>query len=358
MTRDNIISLPDADKIEEEASVWVMRFVDGDASKADREELARWLSKSPQHREAFEKLSKFCGGLDFIEGFNDYAESDAAKASVRQGRGARRFRMLRPVLTGAIAASVAVLGAIVAVQLFDARFGRFEGTYQTAVGEQETVNLPDGSQIILNTNSAVKVVFADNARLIALTKGEAHFDVAPNKEKPFSVETSKGSVTAVGTAFSVHLREDKLNVVVTEGRVALRAALGSPKGASNQPTASNEPQDNALPRAMEVSAGQSAVIDQGIEEVFVVKPAMLEKATDWQDGELSFRGETLEEVIEDIGRYTNVRIEIGDEGLRKQKIVAYYKVGDVERMFEALNVMANIEVERVADDHVRLYRAN
>lgn len=348
MAQDNIIPLPDTDRIEEEASVWVMRLSDGALSEDDKAAFARWLNESAQHKDAFDRLSEFWDGLDFVEGLADYAESDVARASVRQERAARRYRMLAPAVKGGIAASIIAICGIVAFQLLRAP-ASFEGAYRTAVGEQQTVDLPDGSRIILNTNSGVEVAFDGATRAIRLTRGETYFDVASDKQRPFSVATAKGVVTAVGTAFSVRLRDRTLNVVVTEGRVALRAA---------EPQTQNGAVLAPVPQSVELSAGQSAIVDQGVEDVSTVQPAALQKAIDWQDGELSFKGETLEQVIADIGRYTNVRIEIGDDNLRQQKIVAYYKVGDVERLFEALNVMANVQVERIDENHVRLYRAN
>ena len=94
---------------------------------------------------------------------------------------------------------------------------------------------------------------------------ETFLDVASDQKSPFSV----------ATAFSVRLRDRTLNVVVTEGRVALRAA---------EP----QTQTGALParvsQPVEVSAGQSAIVDQGVEDISTVQPAALQKAMDWQDG--------------------------------------------------------------------------
>ncbi|GHF22316.1 sensor [Kordiimonas sediminis] len=356
MTNDNIIPLPMTDRIEEQAAIWVMRLAEGEILDTDAE-LHEWLGESPQHRDAFERLNGFWDGLDFVTGLNDFAESDVAKASIRQARMAHRFGFLRPVLTGAVAASVVLAFISFGVQLFDQWQSPYQGNYHTAIGEQQTVSLPDGSTVILNTDSVIDVDFTDTARRITLVRGEAYFDVAPDKKKPFSVETSKGSVTAVGTAFSVKLVTEKLNVVVTEGRVALQAQTPEPTLVAETVPAGEPSQEKRRASSMEVTAGQTATIDQGIEEVSIIQPDALEKALDWQDGELSFRGETLEQVIEEIGRYTDIRIEIADEELRNQKIVAYYKMGDVERIFEAFNVMANIGVERISPHHVRLYRA-
>ncbi len=345
MVDENIIPLPTSSKIEEEASVWVMRFSDGGATDADREEFLNWVNQSSLHQSTYNKLTKFWGGLDFVEELNDFAESDTARASLRQEKTANMFRMAKPVVMTAMAASFAVLCVFASVQMGKAS-PSFYATYETSVGQQETIVLPDGSNIILNTGSALEVEFTATTRDISLTQGEAFFEVAHDKTRPFSVRTPKGVVTAVGTAFSVRMNAEKLNVIVTEGRVALN------------PSALSESQDTVnSPQSMEITAGQSAIIDRGVENVSLMKSANLQKTLDWHDGELSFKGETLEEVIADIERYTDVKIKFGDDELRQQKIVAYYKVGDIDRMFEALNVMAGIEVTYTSENQVTLYRA-
>ena len=95
------------------------------------------------------------------------------------------------------------------------------GLYATAVGQQTTTVLPDGSQIILNTNSQIRVKYGDQYRQVHLLQGEALFTVAKNSSRPFRVYAGSGQIQAIGTAFSVYLKGPVVQVTVTEGRVAL-----------------------------------------------------------------------------------------------------------------------------------------
>ena len=350
MVDNKIISIPNRRDIEDKASVWVVRHQEGDMTPARLTEFRAWMSQSAQHREVFEELAKFYGGLDFVEGLQDYAETDALQAPLALDRRAKHFYRLRRVFVVGMAASVAAVFVGATYTQLTTPSNQFEESYATLVGEQKTVNLPDGSTIVLNTNSKMAIAFDRNERRIEMTRGEAFFEVAKDEVRPFSVETEKGVVTAVGTAFSVHLRGEKLDVVVTEGRVALEAMSSIAPGADKNSA-------TEFVQAREVSAGQSAVMDRGVEEIAVVQPAALEKAMDWQDGELSFEGETLETVVADISRYTDLKIEIGDQDLREQRIVAHYRVGDIERMFEALTIVADVEIKRFEGGRVVLTRA-
>ena len=350
MTNNNIVPLPTAQDIENEASLWLMRLTDGAVSDERRAEFASWINQSLQHKEAFERLSQFWGNLEFTSEYLDYAASgraDEAKGDVRPEGSTNRYRQ---ILTGAIAASIAAMICVFTVQFFSPN-DSFDMAYQTSIGQQQTVDLPDGSQILLNTDSAMRVEFEKTARTIWLTKGEAFFDVAPDKDAPFSVRTDEGTVTAIGTAFSVRVQDDKLDVIVTEGRVAL-ASLSE----VDRTTQEEDSHQAGGAATVEITAGQSAVIDRGVKAIAYVKPDQIETSLDWQDGVLSFRGETLEQVVEELARYSAMKIEISDPDLRQQQVVGYYTIGDVDRMLEALHVMANVEVEQVSDGHIKLYR--
>ena len=80
-----------------------------------------------------------------------------------------------------------------------------EQVYVTQIGEQQTIVLPDQSQILLNTDSRVAVSYQADRRLLTLHKGEAHFDVAHDAKRPFDVYAGGGRVNAVGTAFTVRM---------------------------------------------------------------------------------------------------------------------------------------------------------
>ncbi len=91
--------------------------------------------------------------------------------------------------------------------------------YITSIGEQRTVPLDDGSRIALNSNSQVQIEFTADKRTVRLLRGEAFFEVAHNKERPFVVIAGENEVTAVGTAFEVRYEPDHIDVTLVEGKV-------------------------------------------------------------------------------------------------------------------------------------------
>ena len=94
---------------------------------------------------------------------------------------------------------------------------------ETGIGEQRNLVLSDGSTLLLNTNSRVTVDFSDDVRNIVLLKGEAHFEVAHDTTRPFTVTAGNNTVTAVGTAFNMQYVDDNaFELVVTDGKVLVK----------------------------------------------------------------------------------------------------------------------------------------
>lgn len=349
MKQSKVISLPDNKRIDEEAAHWIMRLDDGDASQRELEEFRQWIATSEHHRAAITRLSGLWGGLDTLNSLNDIALSKDVTQSIGQSSLSRVLR--KPSAALGIAASIAVLavGIVFGIAMFDN--GQYQNTFSTAVGEQQSVKLPDGSTMILNTNSSVNVNYTPQARTIYLKRGEAFFDVASNRSKPFTVETPNGVVTAVGTAFSVSLLEEQVEVVVTHGRVAVSPAISA--SSASLPAASASSRPDTL---MEVTAGQSVAFSKKVKSLRKIEQVAIEHELDWRDGMLSFKGETLEQVVADISPYMSISIEIEGEQLKQQPIGGYFKVGETDALFEALKLMANVDVELVSEKRVRLVR--
>lgn len=344
---DNVVSLPDMKDVEAQAAGWIMRFEDGDASDQDYAAFQAWQNTSEHHRNAFERLAGLWGALDIVEELNDYAAADDSVLLIEENARPRWRSFARRSVLSAFAASFAlIVGTVVAFDVFQ---GHHQGVYQTAIGERKLVNLPDGSIIELNTNSLVEVNYSRSTRDIHLIRGEAYFDVAANKDRPFSVYAGKGVVTAVGTAFTVHLRDKTIEVLVSEGRVSLASIP-----VNKEMSGADFNQEILIEPLLEITAGQHAVFEDEIKQLAYLEEKVLDRRLAWREGILVFVGEPLSNVVESISRYTDITIEIEDSELRDLPIAGNFKVGEVEAMFEAISIMTNVQIERVSSKYVRL----
>src|SRR5690606_17818857 len=166
--------------------------------------------------------------------------------------------------------------------------------HATALGDVRSLDLADGSQATLASDSRIAVRLSHRARRIALEQGEAYFEAAKDPARPFVVEAGTRRVVAVGTRFSVRRDAADLRVVVTEGLVRVQA--------SDSPTQA----DTLLP------AGSVAIVHR---DGVLVRSMPLDEAArlvDWRSGLLVFRDTSLTDAASEFNRYNARKIVIGD----------------------------------------------
>jgi len=349
-TSDNLVRFPNAGQLEEHAAEWAVRMAEGGLSEEEQAAFQSWYAASVRNREAFSHLSQLWEHYDAAAELADHAAADVTRASRAEGgsrwAGALRYMPGRRALLAASVALVALLGASTLereVTPSPTATEVYETVAETAVGERRTVTLPDGSSVELNTSSQVAIRYAVDARLVRLMRGEAHFTVASDPQRPFTVHAAERVVTAVGTAFTVQLRRDAVEVTVAEGRVSL---------AESQATRVGIPGLEVSLPALE--AGQSAVLHEGSRQVAALAPAELERKLAWRQGMLDFAGEPLGQALAEIGRYTDIVIEVTNPALRDLPVAGRLRIDDLENMLQALQLMADVRLERVTDRHVRV----
>lgn len=340
-----IAKFPDQNAIEAEACAWIAQL-DGDTrpSEEDVAALREWINRSPLHRAELERLSDLWGDLNIL---TKLAVPLRRVAPEPASRGVNRL-FTTPVGVGVLAASLVIGVAVVLLYLGQADNAvRIDAVYSTEVGQQHQVTLPDGSSIELNTDTQLAIDFDRSRRKIRLLRGEAYFDVAHDSKRPFVVYAGTGRVRAVGTAFSVKIKARTVDVTVTDGRIEL---------ASVKSHESRIPESEANLAVLE--AGQSAQLNGSINRVATVEKAAIARKLSWRDGILVFSGESLGYVVEEVSRYTAIDIQFSDPALREVPIGGYFRVGETEALFDALESSFGIEVVRVGDSTVRLSPTN
>ena len=344
-SKNSIVEFPEADAIKHEAALWVMRLDSHSLTSEERAELTSWLNRSPIHRATMEQMAAVWGAADLLDEYNviDPLENEVP----RIWSPSRRISAL-----GAIAASV-LIAFIIAVTQFGPDSGPIQKeTFRTTVGEQKTVTLIDGSTMILNTNTAAEVSI-DRGRMVRLLSGEAHFDVAKEPERPFRVYAAKGLIEAVGTAFSVHIRGDDVEVIVTDGIVEVFSQRDRTQTQAGQLAVDSVPEYRSLAA---LAVNEIAVIDKEIERRERLDSATLERKLMWRDGFLAFSGESLAEVVNEMSRYTDIQIEIEGASLSAMPIAGSFEAGNIQGMFDSLEKVFGIRAETETPMRVRLVR--
>ena len=304
------------DAIREEAMAWRVRQEAGDLSPAEHDAFAAWLAQSHDHQDAYAAVEEFWAAAGQLDRHARYAAvRERAEAAVDHGRFTRR------ALAASLAAVVLGLGGVgLYVQI--APKPLVDQSFRTAVGQQATVSLPDGSQVTLNTDTVVRTRADDGRRLVYLDKGQAFFKVAHDRRHPFVVAAAGRTVTALGTAFDVRVDRGELKVVLVEGRVRVEAAAPPRPGKTAAPTA-----DQSKPMATDMSAGSELVARDDTE--WRLTPTNVNRETSWLQGQLVFDDEPLDEVVAEVNRYSTRKIEIADPALTKRRVSGNFAPGDV-----------------------------
>lgn len=191
---------------------------------------------------------------------------------------------------------------------------------ETGIGETRALALEDGSRIVLDTSSRVRVAYTSAAREVELLGGQAHFEVAKDAHRPFRVRTTSAEVVAVGTMFDVAALPMRTTVTLIEGRVNVRTIAD---------IAQAEPRVEALTPGEQVGVGG----DGQLLEKTVVK---IENVTAWQRGTIVLDDMALPEALDALNRYSSTRIVILGESLQRQRVSGVFRIGDVETEVSAL----------------------
>lgn len=359
---NKIIELPDPAIIEEEAGAWIIKL-DSDAGLSHEQHLAfkAWMGRSLAHREAVKSMAQFWGKMNVLTELGMLQHVVGQKQAAGDSHSGFGFAGL------AIRLAVTAFALFMVVGLFWVQFNgqgqSANGLYATAIGQQKTISLSDGSALQLNTNSQIRLDYSGDYRDIHLLQGEAHFIVAKDKDRPFRVSAGHGLVQAIGTAFSVYLNHDDVEVVITEGSVSLQSRQGFiNKGApASDPKALTLIPDRVLGQ---LSAGQSAVIKDVLSDsggvhsvkavVADVSPQELERRLSWRKGFIVFKGLPLNQVVDEVGRYSQMSIELTDPAMASIKIGGQFRVGEVDAILESLEINFGLAVKRVSYNHVQL----
>ena len=285
-----------------------------------------WIAADPENKLAFDSVERFlelCGDLP--------QQSDAPGALITSWKsvGAPTRPWQKASAWWSLAASLALLFAGAGGWQLYQRLGRpvqlVQLRYESPVRQSRELMLPDGSRVTLGGASAIGIAFDDRVRRIALTRGEAIFEVTHDERRPFVVSANGGSVTAVGTEFDVRLDPGGTTVSVVRGTVNV-VSMGESATVIAQ-----------LRRSMQVRYRPNGTMS-------AVSWIDLDGVTAWRRGELHFNEEPLASVVAALNRYSLEPIEIDSPMLGDLPVSGVVSLKDILRWIEGMSSVSSIEV--------------
>lgn len=288
--------------IRAEAAVWVMELHGPDRDTDLEARVRRWIAEDTKHAAAFEMAT------------DAWQRSGNVPAYLPERAPRSVSRRKRTRATGAALAGMAILCLGFACAVYLLR----DDTLVTGPAEQRIVDLSDGSQVTLNANSRVVIQYNDGARKIVLARGEALFDVAKDRTRPFVVVAGDRKVIALGTSFEVRREEpagSAFAVTLVEGRVAI------------EPVSWPDAPPSAGANGVQMLNPGQRLRFTGVSTETLDSPS-IEKVTAWRRGRLIFDNATLSEAAAEFNRYGTHKLVIEGAATQNLRVGGVFKISD------------------------------
>lgn len=330
----NLTEFPDLALAREQAADWIARSSRGLDAEEDAE-FRRWCANRANAR-ALRELGALWNDLDVLKTLTSvFPEPPASPAPPAPRRNWKPAAVAASLVLAVVAGGIALRRHHAAQPTPRVAAAPASTDYSTTIGEQRNVPLPDGSMLAINTASLVQVVsLGRDSRELRLVRGEAHFSVAHDPQRPFRVTAAGIIIQAMGTAFDVRLAgDDGLTVIVSDGHVRLLSGSGTVG-------------DLTRGQAIHINADGNARVETLDDDALAARLS-------WRSGMLMFDGQTLAAALEEFSRYTSARFVI-DPQLRSVQIGGYFPAGDTAALLDALRANFGIESARGTDGTIRI----
>jgi transmembrane sensor len=298
------------EQIQEQACLWISRM-DRGLSHTEQRELVIWCNQNTTHHSTLLEMASYWDDVSVLN------ELKGLFPLEKVNKPNSNFT------TMLLAASIAIISVLSTNALIDKSFLPFlpslheqsltqNQILMTPIGEQNSFTMSDGTHIQLNTNSIVEIAYTASFRQLTLVQGEARFDVAKDKSRPFTVTSGEKSFTALGTIFNVQKNDnDKMELVVTEGRVLITKANEALEVLKQTLLTTTEKTKKSELPGMLVTSGEKAIIAKGNEmPIEKISLDQVQRDLAWQQGMIIFNGEPLSKALIEISRYTSNHFKV------------------------------------------------
>ncbi|MFT3965387.1 MAG: FecR domain-containing protein [Sphingobium sp.] len=310
---------PTADMIRQ-AAWWAAMLDAGDMSQGDRKACDEWCAEHPLHRRTLERMRAFDAR---VANAGDFERE--ALHTVLQRRQHRRFG---GALLGAALLAIFGWSAMRSDYIRD-----YFPDYRTGRGELRTVALQDGSEIVIDTDGAVGIDMGGARRQVRLIRGQLLARIAKDQARPFVVETSDGTATALGTSFVVRREAGYTLVTVIESRVRVcpgKAADGN--------------------GCRVLAAGERvSITPTRLSALPSVDPST---AAPWSNGWLEADDQDVTAVLTELARYSRRPFRFDAASLRGVRVTGSFPLRDIDRAVEGVARTATLQVRRSANDEI------
>jgi ferric-dicitrate binding protein FerR (iron transport regulator) len=344
--------------------IWaaIARYLDNSCTANDEIIIEEWLNSAKENKQTFDVVKRIwaSAALNKKERMKDFLpEEDWKRVSIeirkieeiRKKERIRRFSAIRKrqkYLSTILKAAALIVVAFTsgwltlqyAPQPSDQAFLPVLNEISTGAGEKANIQLGDGTKVFLSAETELSFPesFRNNSREVSLS-GQAFFDVIPDENRPFVINTQNGVIKVLGTAFDVrsYVDESSVDIMVTEGVVEISHV--------------EVPQNKlVINRGYK---GTISLLDNSLSVEWVDDP---EQYTGWKEGRLIFKEQPLSQVFRQIERWYDVSVTVDEnsESILNKKFSANLKTRSVTDVMNVIEVTMDISFT-IEEDQITVY---
>ena len=317
----------------EEAALWCSLLADGPLEEVDREAFENWLQESAEHSKLFDQAASLWGALPLsAEGSEQLtSRSETWQKAVPHKPGARRGYALAMLCIG----TVAIIGGSGIFWITSPK------VFTSQVGHSQTIALSDGSTVLLDADSRLRVKLTGRERRLWLDKGRAQFRVSHDGRRPFSVVADGHAVVALGTQFTVERIGHRLTVDLVEGQLAgfdSEAAFRAVRSSAGLADAANYR-----------FVGGYRLQWRGDGARASLSTISQDDAVAWTKGRLIFIDEPLRDAVETVNRYTRKSLKIENGVGSDLRVSGIYRAGDINAFLLGVSTTTRLKAKKSPD---------
>ncbi len=327
----------------------ILAFLQGDATTNEIEILREWMNENPDHKAIFESIKSYWESSQLKVESKDVESAYAKLKSRSKGNLAEKGVKIHEISRarksnwGKVAAIFIVFFTFAGLLYFMNNPGEqvqqvelaHEMVKENPKGQKLTVYLPDGSKVILNSQSKIKykTSYEGNERLVQL-EGEAFFEVKKDSLNPFRVIANGVSTTALGTSFNVNSKNNRIEVALVTGQVKVEETNG---------------------QFVILNPGKAAVMDR--KGILEIKEFDYMNKVGWKDGTLVFNDNSLKEIIVKLEDWYGVEFVTSDVLENSFHYSGNFKNETLEDVLNGISFVHNFEF-KIKGDTVEIYADN
>jgi transmembrane sensor len=325
------------DRTDELAAAWFARLLSPDCSDGDREKFEQWCAASDRHADAFAAVAQCHQDAGALR------DDELMRAAVRAARHATRHADHRSAASrwARLATAAILLLAIAGGTFWFVRDAPMTSMrYATAVGEQRSVSLADGTRVQLDTDTSFTARFGSRTRQLVLDHGRIQVEIAEDGERAFSVLSGRGLVRDIGTEFQVERYGEDVTVTLLAGIVSVELA----GEATSREAASVLSPGQQLHVGGQGGLGPATSVDLAL-------------VSGWTGGTLTFKDRQLGDLLDEMNRYSSMKIRVADPALSRIRVSGVFRAGDQSSLLQALQTGWSMRSTRVSPGEVVLSSA-